>query len=105
MSRYSSFVCCAILLLAASEGVWAQTASGEADTPPARLRPSAVLEPPLPNPAQPIAAPGEREAIFLRADHLGGIAQQWVEASGKAELRSRRQTVLGDWLHYDIQSD
>jgi LPS-assembly protein len=105
MSRHPSFVCCAVLLLAASEGVWAQTVSGEAETPPPRLKPSAVLEPPLPNPAQPIAAPGVREAIFLRADHLEGISQHWVEASGKAELRSRRQTVLGDWLHYDIESD
>ena len=49
--------------------------------------------------------PTEREAIFLRADRLEGISQKWIEATGKVELRTRRQTVLADWLRYDVESD
>ncbi len=103
---YRSFgcVCFAILLLVA-DGASAQSAAGEAGTPPPRLKSSPYLEPPLPNPLQTNVEPGTREAVFLRADRLEGIGQQWVEASGKAELRSRRKTVLADWLHYDITSD
>ena len=104
MSRYSRFACFAILLLVASEGASAQNATGENDVPSPRLKPSPLLEPPPGIAAQPTAAPTQREAIFLRADHLEGIGQQWVEASGKAELRSRRQTVLADWLRYDMAS-
>ena len=40
----------------------------------------------------------ERGAIFLRADQIEGVANESVEASGKVELRSRRETVLSDWL-------
>ena len=47
----------------------------------------------------------ERGAIFLRADHIEGEANESVEASGKVELRSRRETVLSDWLHYDFIDD
>ncbi len=104
MPRSFGFVCCTILLLVASDAATAQSATGEADTTPA-LKLSPQLEPPLPNPAQATAQPTEREAIFLRADRLEGNAQQWLEASGKAELRSRRNTVLADWLRYDVASD
>src|SRR5271169_5979475 len=104
MSRYSGIVCFAILLLVASEGASAQSATDDTSMPP-RLRPSPLLEPPPVAAAQPIATPTEREAVFLRADRLEGIGQQWVEASGKAELRSRRQTVLADWLRYDMTSN
>jgi LPS-assembly protein len=103
MSRYSGFACFAFLLLAAS-GTSAQDATGEADTPPPRLKPSPVLEPPPAIAVQPSKAPLVNEAIFLRADRLEGIGQLWIEASGKAELRSRRHTVLADWLHYDIST-
>ncbi len=51
------------------------------------------------------AAPNNREAVFLRADRLEGISQQWIEASGKAELRTRTQTVIADWLRYDVETD
>ncbi len=47
----------------------------------------------------------ERGAIFLRADHIEGEANESVEASGKVELRSRRETVLSDWLQYDFIDD
>ena len=104
MSSSSGFLCCAILLLAASDGASAQSASGEPDTPPA-LKLSPQLEPPLAIPSGAPAKAGQREAIFLRADRLEGNAQQWIEASGKAELRSRRNTVLADWLRYDVESD
>ena len=33
---------------------------------------------------------------------LEGEANKSVEASGKVELRTRRETVLADWLHYDF---
>src|SRR5271167_133444 len=105
MSRSCGFVCCAILLLVASDPASAQPATGETGTPPA-LKLSPQLEPPLPKPAaQATAQPTEREAIFLRADLLEGNAQQWIEATGKAEFRSRRNTVLADWLRYDVASD
>ncbi len=40
--------------------------------------------------------------IFLRADRLEGVGDQYVEATGKVELRTRRDTVLADWLRYDF---
>ncbi len=66
-----------------------------------------------PRPVVPAArrAPGapapdeERGAIFLRADRLEGTAEKRIEASGKVELRTRRETVLADWLEYDFASD
>src|SRR5204863_5218694 len=54
--------------------------------------------------SQVIALPTERDAIFLRADRLEGIGQKWIEATGKVELRTRRQTVLADWLRYNVES-
>jgi LPS-assembly protein len=47
----------------------------------------------------------DRGAIFLRADRIEGEANTRVEASGKVELRSRRETVLADWLQYDFIED
>jgi LPS-assembly protein len=64
--------------------------------------PSAVGAPrPL---SVPAATPSD-EAIFLRADRIDGNADRFVEASGKVELRTRRGTVLADWLRYDFISD
>ena len=40
--------------------------------------------------------------IFLRADRLEGVGDEYVEATGKVELRTRRDTVLADWLRYDF---
>ncbi len=105
MSRYAGLVGFTILLLTASDGASAQTADGETTAPPPQLKLSPLLEPPPTVPPQTGTAPATREAIFLRADHLEGIGQQYVEAAGNAELRARRQTVLGDWLHYDVASD
>jgi LPS-assembly protein len=98
-------VCFVILLVVAADGAWAQTAADETGAPAAQLKLSPVLEPPPPKPAQvSAAAPGDQGAIFLRADRLEGTNQQWVEASGKAELRTRSQTVIADWLRYEIES-
>ena len=100
----------ALLPLAFACGSLAQTPNGATSDPPPQLKSSPVLEPPPPKAlrltpgANPMAP--EREPIFLRADKLeGDNQQQWIEASGHAELRSRRQTVLADWLRYDIPSD
>ncbi|MEP7180968.1 MAG: LPS assembly protein LptD [Betaproteobacteria bacterium] len=41
-------------------------------------------------------------AVFLRANRLDGVGNKYVEAEGKVELRTRRETVLADWLHYDF---
>ena len=49
-------------------------------------------------------APGS-SAIFIRADRVEGIAEKFVEAAGKVELRTRRETVLADWLHYEFADD
>ena len=46
---------------------------------------------------RPPADTREQGAIFLRADRLEGT-REWIEASGKVELRTRRETVLADWL-------
>ncbi|MDQ2963691.1 MAG: LPS-assembly protein LptD [Pseudomonadota bacterium] len=102
MLRPSGFVCFAALALVVSDRVPAQTATGD---PPPRLKLAPTLEPPPLKSSQVLAMPTEREAIFLRADRLEGISQQWIEATGKVELRTRRQTVLADWLRYDVELD
>src|SRR5205809_6448956 len=102
MLRLSCLLCIAAVALVAADRVAAQTASGD---PPPRLKLSPTLEPPPLKSSEVIAMPTEREAIFLRADRLEGISQKWVEATGAVELRTRRQTVLADWLHYDVESD
>ena len=79
----------------------------------AAARPAARGSPPaLPSAGNlpPAAPPRPRRrpsdgAIFLRADRIEGTAEQFVEASGKVELRTRRETVLADWLRYDFVSD
>jgi Organic solvent tolerance protein OstA len=108
MRHRAAVVGFALLLLALACQSTAQTPNGAPDPAP-QLKSSPVLEPPPPKAlrlapgANPLAP--EREPIFLRADKLEGDNQQWIEASGHAELRSRRQTVLADWLRYDIPID
>jgi LPS-assembly protein len=41
-------------------------------------------------------------AVFLRADRLEGVAERYVEAEGRVELRTRRETVLAQWLRYEF---
>jgi LPS-assembly protein len=86
----------------------AQSAPGDGVDPVPRMKPSPFLEPPPPKPSKstkPGAASEERDVIFLRADRLGGESQQWIEAEGNVEMRARRQTVVADWLRYDIPTD
>ncbi len=105
MSRCSSFIC-----LALCATVWgsaaAQSPAEEPIEPPPRLKPSPTLEPPPLRPPQQAARLGtDRDAIFLRADRLEGTSQNSIEASGHVELRTRRQTVIADWLRYDVETD
>ncbi len=104
MSRCSGFVCFAVFAFA-SGGAAAQTPAGEPATPPPRLKPAQTLEPPPLKPPQTITLTTDHEAIFLRADRLEGTGQKAIEASGQVELRTRRQTVLADWLRYDVEND
>ena len=104
MSRRPGIVCTALLPLVLAAGASAQSSQDEPLVPPARLKPSPMLEPPLKT-TQPMRASTDRDAIFLRADRLEGEAQDWIQAEGKVELRSRRQTILADWLRYDAATD
>lgn len=119
----------AALFLAVASAA-AQDAGTAASPPPTaddqtpadlKLRLSRELSPPIPpktksaktgaSPAKPLpqgtaippAGEAERGALFLRADRIEGDEKR-VEASGKVELRSHRETVLADWISYDIES-
>ncbi|MET0682526.1 MAG: LPS assembly protein LptD [Casimicrobiaceae bacterium] len=73
-------------------------------TPPAR--PTASDSPPKPTPSRPAPATApDTGTIFLRADRIEGAGEKSIEASGKVELRTRRETVLADWLRYDVEND
>src|SRR5437762_5231585 len=70
--------------------------------------PSTSGPPPKPTPASPAAATPratDTGTIFMRADRIEGAGEQAIEASGKVELRTRRETVLADWLRYDVELD
>src|SRR5687767_12666026 len=45
----------------------------------------------------------DQGTLFLRADRVEGTKTR-VEASGRVELRSRRETVLADFLSYDFDT-
>ncbi len=89
----------------------ANRAGGSVDTEPPRVADlAAAPRPLLPAPAptaapDPATAPDDRGAIFLRADRLEGTMERKLEAAGKVELRTRRETVLADWLQYDVAND
>jgi len=70
-----------------------------------QLVPPVPLRAPKPAPSAPARPPSESSVIFLRADRVEGAAEKFVEASGKVELRTRRETVLADWLRYDFVDD
>jgi LPS-assembly protein len=86
-----------------------QSAGADSGEPPPRMKTAPYLEPPpakalKPTPNTTLIG-NDREAIFLRADRLEGEGRNWIEAEGNAELRSRRQSVIADWIHYDIATD
>jgi LPS-assembly protein len=105
MSRRSGIVCTALFPLLSAGIALAQTLQDEPAVPPSRLKLAPTLEPPPLKSLRPgtMVMPGE--AIFLRADRLEGESQKWMQAEGKVELRTRRQTVLADWLRYDATTD
>ena len=91
-------------LLLLQSVVYAQTPSGDTSDTPPRLKLAPVLVPPPPKALK--SGPGsDRDAVYLRADLLEGESEKWVQSSGKVELRTRRETVLADWLHYDLVTE
>jgi len=114
-----AFALAALLPPLAAAAQATTAAPGDADAlPEAGLVPAPLLAPPQPvdlpakpssaGPPRPLAAPAAAladGAIFLRADRIEGASDRFVEAAGKVELRTRRDTVLADWLHYDFVSD
>src|SRR5947207_3451215 len=99
MSRGLPLVRLALFAFACG-GAVAQTPADEASAPPPRLNPAQTLEPPPLKPPQTIRLTADRETIFLRADRLEGTSQKAIEASGKAELPTRRRARVADWLRY-----
>ena len=91
-------------LLLLQSVVYAQTPSAETSDTPPRLKLAPVLVPPPPKALKPGPA-SDRDAVYLRADLLEGESEKWVQSSGKVELRTRRETVLADWLHYDLVTE
>ena len=83
--------------------------AGELTPPPLRPPPGAA---PARPPGAPSGGPAARipfqrdsGAIFFRANEIEGTANKEVTAKGKVELRTRRETVLADWLRYDFVAD
>jgi LPS-assembly protein len=84
--------------------VHAQTTSADTSDTPPRLKAAPILVPPPPKAFRP-GVGTEPDAVYLRADRLEGESDKIVVASGTVELRTRRQTVLADWLHYDLATE
>jgi LPS-assembly protein len=102
MDHRASTVGLSLLLL---QGVvCAQTPSADSSDAPPRLKVAPMLVPPPPKALRP-GLGSERDAVYLRADLLEGVSEKWIQSSGKVELRTRRQTVLADWLHYDLATE
>jgi LPS-assembly protein len=111
----------ALLALLATPSAWAQSVADESATLPA---PALKLAPQLTAPssrrASASAPSGEAlpgaplklapldpgaGPVYFRADRMEGVAEKFVEAEGRVELRTRRETVRADWLHYDLVAD
>src|SRR5512132_1596885 len=92
-------------------GPHALATEGEAAsaTPALNLRLAPDLTPPALRTRPPAAAgaatPRPEQAIFLRADWIEGVGKEHVDAGGHVELRTRRETVLADWLRYEFADD
>ncbi len=124
-------VAMAVALALAAHPALCGAAGDAAATPAPALKLAPILVPPPPKspvpPAAPPAAPSapavptpegaarvplrlapidaESGAVFFRADRVTGVSEKFVEAEGNVELRTRRETVLADWLRYDIVAD
>ena len=91
-------------LLLLQSVVYAQTPSADTSDTPPQLKVAPVLVPPPPKALRP-GLGSDRDAVYLRADLLEGESEKSIQASGKVELRTRRQTVLADWLYYDLAKE
>jgi LPS-assembly protein len=91
-------------LLLLQSVVYAQTPSADTSDTPPQLKVAPILVPPPPKALRP-GLGSDRDAVYLRADRLEGESEKSIQASGKVELRTRRQTVLADWLHYDLATE
>ncbi len=116
-----SLLMLALLSVLAPARAMAQADASDASLPQPELKLAPALVPPplrgAPPPAgapTPGTAPSQtlplklapidvgNSTIFLRAEQIEGVGEQYVEASGKVELRTRRDTVLAEWLRYDF---
>ncbi|MCC7041696.1 MAG: LPS-assembly protein LptD [Burkholderiales bacterium] len=60
---------------------------------------------PAPAAAGTTAVDAPRGVVFLRADRLESDASKRIEATGAVELRTRHETVLADWLQFNVPND
>ena len=73
--------------------------------PKTETMPAAPARPGQPRPARtPKTEEAPRGVLFLRADRIDGNEDR-ITAEGDVELRSRYETVLADWLNYDVIND
>jgi LPS-assembly protein len=103
MHRSVSTVGLSLLLL--QSAVCAQTPAADAPDAPPRLKAAPILVPPPAKALKQGGSGSDGDAVYLRADKLDGDNEKSIEASGNVELRTRRQTVLADWLHYDLVTE
>lgn len=117
MNRWLSF----LVVTALMRALLSDAAAQESAVPPAPSLPAPELKlarelvPPIapsrpgtasaPAPLRPAPGPVQDRTIFLRAAELEGIGGDHVDASGHVELRTRRETVLADWLRYDFDTE
>ncbi|NDU85001.1 MAG: LPS-assembly protein LptD, partial [Ferrovum sp.] len=66
-----------------------------------KLKTSPILEDNVTNPA----VTSESPTAFLRADHLTGQKDQFMDAEGHAELRRQGLILQADHIHYDQVND
>ena len=103
MNRRASTIGLSLLLL--QSVVCAQTPAADGPDAPPRLKPAPILVPPPPKALKQGSSGSDGDALYLRADVLEGDNEKFIQGSGKVELRTRRQTVLADWLHYDLATE
>jgi LPS-assembly protein len=122
---FAPAACAALLALAPALALGADAIDGAVPAPALKLAPELLpplLRAPAPPPAAGTPRPGGTASgqaaplklapigagggsIFVRADDIGGVSEEYVEATGKVELRTRSETVLADWLRYDFGED
>jgi len=98
--------CAAVLVIAPAHAQELTLKPSRELAPPAARGVPAALPGRAPSavPAAPAPPEPPRGVVFLRADRLEGNEEK-VTAEGGVELRSRYETVLADWLTYDVEKD